>query len=166
MTTDTLAERYRVPKREVSVEICLAGGPPEPMELYVADAAERHAGRERPIDLLNGSQRFLAARDREGRLRLIARDAVVVATVPLEEAATGNGTGDRNGASPDVVMTTPVTIAFDEGTRIEGQVNYAMPEGRRRLKDFLNGADRFFGVRDGDAVHLVNRDRIVSVAPL
>ena len=42
-------------------------------------------------------------------------------------------------------------------------VAIVLPEGSCRLQDFLNSAARFFEVRDGRAVHFVNRDRVVMV---
>jgi hypothetical protein len=61
-------------------------------------------------------------------------------------------------------MTTHgLEVLLEDGREVKGEITYVRPGGQRRPVDFLNSADLFFAVRDGDRVHLVNRSRVVSV---
>jgi len=57
-------------------------------------------------------------------------------------------------------------FTLQDGTQIKGQVGFVMPEGRRRLVDFLNLPERFFAVREGAVAQLINKKAIVRVSIL
>jgi hypothetical protein len=59
-----------------------------------------------------------------------------------------------------------VEIGLEGGMTIAGEINQMMPEGHRRLQDVLNEGTRFLVLWSGDRVHLINKRRIIRVAPL
>jgi hypothetical protein len=154
-----VSEAYRVPKRRVPVKIKLAGQTPVELSLYLSKRAERHSGSEYPSDLLNGRDNFVPATDSQDRLLIVRRSAVVVLTVAAYHE-------ERRLAEPDEQegqVVIPVEVMLEDGTRVRGELSYWQPEGQRRLQDYLNAAEQFIPVWEGDVVHLVNRDRVVSV---
>ncbi len=56
-----MSERYRVPKRKVSVKIRTTKGNEETVSLFLSLCAEDHAGPEQPSDYFNGPNEFLVA---------------------------------------------------------------------------------------------------------
>ena len=57
-------------------------------------------------------------------------------------------------------------VLLEDGTDLQGTVSYVMPEGQRRLQDYLNRGPRFLIVRAGETARLVNRGRIVRISML
>jgi hypothetical protein len=157
-----MSEEYRVPKREVAAKVTIAGQKPVSLKLYLAGQAASHAGYERPSDLLNGSLSFFPVIEKKGRLALLQRDAVVIMSVP---AGDERGEVDE-GAGREVAGTLSserVEVNLDDGSSLKGRVEYVMPEGRRRLVDFLNLGERFLAVRQDETIHLVNKSRITRI---
>ena len=156
-----MADEYRVPKREVTAEVTIAGQKPAALRLYLAGQAAHHAGYERPSDLLNGPDPFFPVTDRKGRLVLLQRDAVVTMSVPAEDEQNVDD-------DPDAVVvslsTDRVEVSLDNGASLKGLVEFVMPEGRRRLVDFLNLGERFLAVRENGTIHLINKSRIARIA--
>jgi hypothetical protein len=158
-----LVDDYRVPKIEIPAAIRMLGGPPLSLRLFLAAQAETHSGYERPSDLLNAPDAFLPALDGEGHgLIIIRRDALVVVSVPASHEW-GTGTGEEAATNSPPGCRIPVEVTLHDGTALAGEVAYAMPEGRSRLIDFLNTLGRFLPLRDGETLHFINKEWIVSV---
>lgn len=155
-----MSEGFRVPKREVPVRVKLAGQAPVEVFIYLAPLAERHAGIECPSDLLNRGDEFIPVTDYEKRILIFRRSAVVLLTVNAEHeeplAEDSEEEGDR--------VVRVVRLGLEDGTNATGELTYWRPAGQRRVQDFLNTAEPFIALREGDLVHLVNRDRIVSLS--
>ena len=156
-------DEYRVPKREVPAEVTVIGLPPAAKKLFVSVQAEGHAGGERPSDLLNGVETFLPARDGDGKVRFLQRDAVAVVSVSADSEADGDPS-QPDGIVPAPASTAEVEVTLESGTRLKGVVTYAMPAGRGRLQDFLNLGERFLALRQDGRVHLINKLRIARIA--
>lgn len=158
-----MSEPYQVPKRQVQARLKLVGQAPADVALYLAERAQSHSGYECPSDLLNGGDEFIPTTDPQGRLHVLRRDAIIILSVgaALEE----NGGIEPEGVS-DQLTTRTVELALEDGTRLVGDLFYWRPGGQRRLQDFLNTAERFVPLRADGMIHLVNRDRIVSLAEL
>ena len=158
-----MSEAYRIPKREVTAEVTVIGKKPATLKIFLSQQAKSHTGYERPSDLLNGIDTFFPALDEHGDLVLLQRDAVKVVSVAADYET------ESDGSDPDADDTVPATkveieVTLDDGTTLEGNVEYVMPEGRARLQDFLNAGDRFIALRQAEMVHLVNKLRIARVA--
>jgi len=65
--------------------------------------------------------------------------------------------------SSDQATSEKVSVLMEGGNRFSGTISYLMPEGSRRLQDFLNQDERFLVLRDGDTVRLLNKHRIVQL---
>lgn len=153
-----MAESYRVPKHPVPIKLRLAWQEPKELSLYVAEHAARHTGAEYPSDLLNGGDRFLPAMDEEGRYLVFQRAQVMVLSVSAEHERDWT---DLEGTAEETVTTLDIALILEDGTRVQGALSYWRPQGQRRFQDYLNSAEQFVPVRDGDTIHLVNRERIV-----
>ncbi len=160
--TATVSEGFRVPKRQVPVRLTLAGQPPRQLWLYLAERAERHAGGESPSDLLNEGDAFIPARDADGKVLIFRRSAIMVVSVSAED----DSAGLEIEAESEQVTTVTVELSLQDGTRVCGELAYWRPEGQRRVQDYLNSAEHFVPLRDGDLIHLVNRNTIVSLSQI
>ncbi len=158
-----MSEPYQVPKRQVPARLKLVGQTPAEVALYLAERAQRHTGYECPSDLLNGGDDFIPTTDPQGRLHVLRRDAIMILSVSAELEE--NGGIDSQDAG-DQLTTHTVELALEDGTRLVGELAYWRPGGQRRLQDFLNSAERFVPLRADGMIHLVNRDRIVSLAEM
>lgn len=154
-------EVYRVPKFQVPADVLLVGHEPIRISLHLSEHNERRTGWERPSDLLNGNKTFLPARAEEREVGLIRREAVMVLTVDArEEVEEGEG-----GAVPEGARRQRIRVYLEDGREVEGLVSYLRPAGQQRLQDFLNSAEQFFPLREGDAVRLVNKHRVLWIGP-
>jgi hypothetical protein len=157
-----LTEQYRVPKREVIAEVVLFGQPPASMTIFLGERAETHSGYERPSDLLNGAGAFIPAAEKKGGLVLLRRDAVTILSVPDSDEL-GGGDPRAEELAADQATMLQVEIVLEDGSKVGGSLVYLMPEGERRLQDFLNLPDGFLVLRDRGKVRLVNKNRIARI---
>jgi hypothetical protein len=153
-------DSYRIPKHRVCVQIACQGGEPEEVSIFLSLRAAFHPGRERPSDLLFSEEPFLTMMDDGGAVRFVNKDAIAWMTVAPELEASGRGNLESQFTTE---RCRPIDLTLDDGRTFVGEVVIVLPEGSRRLQDFLNSAARFFEVRGGRAVHFVNRDRVVMV---
>mgnify|MGYP006292563043 CR=1 FL=1 len=164
-----MTEEYRVPKHRIPATVRMADGAERSVELFAGDHAERHTGPERPSDLLGRDASFFPVEDDEEGFLLLHKPAVSLLTVALEAEVRPEPVDaeDRALVDPEMegAVRTRVRMVLDDGTEIRGLTAQVLPPGGRRLQDFLNAADGFVRVRDGDRVHVVNTDRIARVAP-
>lgn len=163
-----MPERYQVPKHEASARVLLSDGSRRRITVYLSEQAERHAGPERPSDLLNGDNPFVPVSFPDFGFALLRRTSVVVMTVAVEdELVGGTEAEDLVGADSDRdgVEWHDVVLILDDGSDLQGTIAYLMPPGERRLQDYLNQAPTFVRLREDDRVQIVNTDRIVRVQP-
>ncbi len=142
------------------MRVTLVGHSPIQISLYLAQSAERHTGGERPSDLLNGHDEFIPATDLEGGFLTFRRGAVVVLSVGVEYEQDGP---ELTAESGDELTTIPVEVQLEDGVSVSGELAFWREDSQRRLQDYLNSADPFLPVHDGHTIHLINRDRVVSV---
>lgn len=159
-----MSELYKLPRVRFSAEMHLGGRQMRRVCLFLADRAETHLGHERPSELFNSSGNFLPALERD-ELVLLNLHTVLRATYEADlelgpealtmlDAALAHATRQR------------VNVTFDDGTNVRGDLSYVMPEGQRRIQDYLNRSERFFALYDGGLVHLIQKSRVVLVTPL
>jgi hypothetical protein len=160
-----MTEMFRVPKRQVPAQVLIPGRPPMSMTLFLSECAGTHAGTERPSDLMNGEQVFFPATDLQGSTVFLRRDAVMVLTV----ASVHELGDDPDAVSPlasDEATQARLEVLLEDGSILRGVLRFLMPEGKRRLQDFLNLSDRFLHLEEGDRIHLINKQRIIRLTPL
>jgi len=161
-----VSEAYAVPKRSVEADLKLLHQEPQAVLLHLADRAARHSGPELPSDLLNADGTFFPVTlPGGGEVRFVHRGSVVWAEVEAADEEGAEGGGPLVGpADPDAAEAS-VLVLFEDGSRAAGKIRWTLPEGRRRLRDFLDAADRFFPLGTGSRIRLVNRE-CVSVIEL
>ena len=150
-------EALRVPKRRVPAEVLLPGGAVRRISLFLAEAASRHTGPERPSDLLNGGDDFVPALDEEGGVMTFLNRAGLAVVRLARELETDDADG--------VTLPTEheVEILLESGTALRGLVSYLRPRERSRLVDFLNEREPFFRVHEERAIALVNKRHVARV---
>jgi len=94
---------------------------------------------------------------------LLNKDALMVLTASAEAEFPAE---ELSVSTLAVGAGTSVQAEFtlQDGTEIKGRVGFVMPEGKRRLVDFLNLPERFFAVREGALAQLINKKCIVRVS--
>jgi hypothetical protein len=152
----------RVPKRQVRVEVALAGGATLQLNLFQAEHALSLHGFERPSDLLNRGLPFLPAVGLDGASQVLRREALLRMTVARSAEIAPEDPAD-DGPAPTEVVRLDLEVAFDNGDTTRGRLVFEQPASRRRLVDYLNDCPQFFCLRDGDKVHIVNKLRIARL---
>lgn len=149
-------DEMRVPKRRVTADVVMAGGAARRVELFLSEAAEGHAGPERPSDLLNASGEFLPALDAAGgRVAFLNRNAVAVVRLAAEL--------EHDVADEPIIRSEhEVAVTLADGTELRGLVSYLRPRAVR-LVEFLNEPAPFLELRLGDAVALVNKRQVARI---
>lgn len=159
-------DEYRVPKREVRVELVMAGGRVRPGRVFLGDTARSHAGVETLEDLLEGPGDFLAVHGEApgGGLALLHRRSVVVVRLPED-----SGWPEADPLADDpAAHEEGVRLTLDDGALVQGRVRFVLPPGRNRLSDFLNAGAKFLRVEEESPprVAWVNLGHVVEVVPL
>jgi hypothetical protein len=159
-----VSDGYAVPKHRVEAALKLLHGEPLRVLLHLAERAARHSGRERPSDLLNGDGRFFPVTvPADGQVRLVRRKSVVWAAVDREHEEDAQAGSQLVSADDPESAVARVTIQFEDGSRAAGDLCWVLPQGRRRVSDFLDAAGTFFPLSEGSSVRLVNRERIALI---
>jgi hypothetical protein len=158
-----MADKFAVPKQKVQATVKLAGAGDLAVSLFLAESAAHHIGPERPSDLL-AAARFIPVVLDDGGFSFLQVGAIQMLSVPAE-AEFGKSMDAEYLAAQDAT-TLSVEICLDDSTCFTGTVIYLLPEAQRRLQDFLNDlSDQFVQLRDGETIHLINKDHIVRVSP-
>ena len=157
-----MTDPFRVPKHQIAAEVCLSGESPMQMKLFLSECAENHEGTERPSDLLNGPAKFLPAAGGDGKMTFVNRDLLTAVRVQVEDEFSGDVLMAM-ALSSEEARSSQIDVVMEDGSQFQGTLSYLMPEGQRRLQDFLNHSDRFLVVREGETVVLLNKNRIVHI---
>jgi hypothetical protein len=145
-------EALRVPTVSIQVELYRCDGAVSAGRVFAPAAAASHAGAMRPLEWLNDGAAFAPfLPDGAPRAVLLAKEALAVLTVaaelqPYDVEADGH--------------LHPARVEVTGGRVCAGQVAFELP----RLLDLLNRPERFFAVRDGERVHLVNKRHVTLVS--
>jgi len=157
-----MTEVFRIPRVRVTAQVSLAGRHTREVSIFLSERAETHSGHERPIDVLNGSRRFLPALERDS-LVFLNLDAINMVSVPAELEYT-----EDEMMLLDIAVQQQtyrhIEVALEDGAMLAGDVAYVMPEGQRRVQDFLNNHERFFRLRDGEHARLINKTRVLWIS--
>ena len=157
-----MVDPYRVPKNQVPVEVRILSGTSMALTLFLSGVAQSHAGTERPSDLLNTGDSFLPALGPDGTLIFLQKDAIEVVSFSAKHELGGDILMTAALRS-EQAMSADVSIVLQDGSELNGTIRYLMPEGNRRLQDFLNQPDRFLALQDGEMIRLINKRRIERI---
>ncbi len=156
-----MTEVFRVPRVRINAQVALTGRRTREVSMFLSERAETHSGHERPIDVLNGSRRFLPVLERDS-LVFLNLDAITMVSVPAELEYT-----EDEMLLLDIAIQQQthrhIEVSLEDGSILAGDVAYVMPEGQRRVQDFLNNNERFFRLRDGEHARLINKTRVLWI---
>ena len=111
-------------------------------------------------ELLGSDRAFVPVRTRDGRDRIVNRDAILSlevdadAPTSLQRAVAAGGTGGT---------VEFVRIELSDGSVVEGALRMLGPAPNRRVSDLFNGPERFLPVETGGRIVFVNKRRVVWV---
>ncbi len=157
-----MSERFRIPKTSAQAEIHLAGGEKMPAVFFLGDRAQGHEGPEHINDLLSSDIAFIPIRDpRNNEVSLVRREAIVAVAVPA--GAAPEGLAELEGLPEGPVTTIVIEVTTAGSGRFRGTLRYLMPEGRRRVQDYLNTPDRIVILEQGATLLLVSKQHINGI---
>jgi len=109
------------------------------------------------LDLLKEPGNFFPFRSESGAFCAANKQTVThIRFDPPEEGKAYQSLGDRE----------DVEIKFVGGEQLSGTVTIEMPEGRKRLFDFINATKSFFELHNQEAHYLVNVTQVRDISPL
>ena len=150
---------YRVPMKQMAVQVALASGTSAEYAIFLAPYSDRREGPETIEDYLNGVREFLPMMH-DGAPKIINRDQVLwvllnegVLPPPAEE-----------GDSPAVQRE--VSLELTDGSRLDGYIEITRPEDSSRISDVLNDSHATFIRLSADrAMYFVNKHYIRVALP-
>lgn len=153
-----VAKPLHVRKEPIEVELVLAGEPPRRVELFLAEHGSRGFDRQSVLDLLEQSEGFLPACDREtGNWESF--NSRSVNWIGMSRVATG---ADES-ANELYDRRKLVRVEFAGAAPLEGELLYSAPEESARVVDVMNRRERFLRLWSGDRVYLVNKASVLRV---
>ncbi len=142
-------------RKTVEVAIRLLGQEVVRGHLFLALLAKNHAGGETVLDLMNEPEPFFVLKvEGQPPVRMVNKERIVEVEVlgqPEEDQALGK--------------EEEMCLVFQDGFGLSGTARVDLPPTKSRLIDFLNNSERFFELRDGGSLHIVNRKHISHVKP-
>lgn len=148
-------QELAVERRTVEVAIRFLGQEVVRGHLFLALMAKSHAGPETVLDLMNEPEPFLVLKvEGQPPVRMINKERVIeieASVQPEEDQAVGK--------------EEDMALMFQDGFSLSGTARVELPPTKSRLIDFLNHTERFFELRDGGSLHIVNRKHISHVKP-
>ncbi|MBL9039843.1 MAG: hypothetical protein JNG84_15100 [Archangium sp.] len=145
-------------------EVVLSDGRTVIGDIHLQPSAIAYSGPESPGDLFNRRDPFFAMTVEGGGALLVAKAQVLFAKVQPLAASEPLALGDAAEVSSTHRELT-LEVTFDTGSTFVGTLSAELSPERSRAIDFLNGAPRFFALRSGENVVLINTHRIATVRP-
>jgi len=146
-------DSQRISKETCNILFCLADGREVLGEVFLNLYGAHHSGPQRVGELLNGDEAFIPVKTEEGTL-LVHLGQLVSAQVPAD-------------IELDELMTLGehyrVKVQTILGKSIAAEVYVNLPEGGRRVKDFVNNSEGFLRFVVDDQVLYLNRHFVVCV---
>ncbi len=154
-------EEFRVPKTAVRVDVLLDGGRLVSGEVHAASEPGTPLGRERVLDLLQADEHFLPITGAEGA-RLVNKNRIVAVRVAEPQDA---GIDEVDEIDVHALIEVRLARVPEERSLLRGTVAIAMPPGRTRVLDYLNGVGPFLPLATGEGMLLVARRYVLEVSP-
>ncbi|HKL27370.1 MAG TPA: hypothetical protein VJ910_14190 [Desulfuromonadales bacterium] len=147
---------YRVEKTEQNVVLFQADGSVMKGVVFLSASAYNHLGQQTLLDLIHEKDTFFPFRSDSGEFLVANKNTVThIRYKP----------GTKNPHYSPLGEPEPVSITFVGGEQLHGVIIIDLPEGRKRLLDFINAAAGFFEVQGDDCRYLVNTTQIRDVCP-
>jgi hypothetical protein len=153
----------KVPRRRVTVELCLGQEPVRRVELYLGEHSERAWHRQEVVDLVDSKRRFLPVRGAGTSAPiLINREHITWLAIPLDE--------DRSSSEDDAAGMVElydhrhqVTLRLTGGATLDGAILYSAPGANARLVDHLNQDGGFLALYRSDRIVLVRKAAVIEI---
>jgi hypothetical protein len=147
----------RVPTNALEAEVLCADGRVFHGRVFVPTAASHHDGPMRPLEWMNERTPFFPFLPADGGPSFILnRSEVLVLTVAAE--------ADMETDDPIAAASLRRRVVVEcRDRRFEGEILIDMPAHLSRVADYLNRADTFVIVREGERHHLIRKARITRV---
>jgi hypothetical protein len=147
----------RVPTKGVDVEVQSADGRTFRGKVFVPDVAVTHRGPMRAVEWMNEPAQFFAFVPEDGSASfLLNRSEIVVLTASAQADA------DLDDPEASGAIRRRVIVECRD-RRYEGEIVIDMPAHLSRVSDYLNRADPFVIVSNGERHHLIRKERITRV---
>ena len=147
---------YRVDKTELPVVLFQADGSVMKGVVFLSASAYSYLGQQTLLDLMKEKETFFPFRREDGAFSVTNKCTIThVRYKPI--SATD---GYRPLGTPEKVV-----ITFVGGEQLQGTIIIDLPEGRKRLIDFINSAKGFFPMQTDEAEHLINIDQVRDIKP-
>jgi hypothetical protein len=146
----------RVPTLALPAAVLDAEGYRTAGQVFLPAQAHDHTGATRPVEWINGPGDFFPFLPEGARSPVVLNKrqillVMVAAPADAEELAEEEGLTRRR-------------VSVECGShRFEGSLMLDMPEGHRRVLDYLNRPDRFLELREGDQHLLIRKDAITRL---
>jgi len=150
-----------VQKERVSIELRTVHGRIARGDILLRPPQEGADRGERLLDVL-GERWFFPLHTPEKLIFIATRDlawARIDLLASLDEL-------DPAAENDETSCTARVMLELTDGSNLDGVVLYSMPEGHRRLGDYLEKLPHFFPLRTDDWLYLVSATAVASVTPL
>jgi len=143
--------------------VTLANGEVYPGEIHLLDWLHHRAGPETPLEMLNRQEAFFPVTQEGGDTVFLpkAQVAVVMCEWPPE------------GWPPEGMEPLPapgrrisMLVRLASSQEFRGETVVALPTGRDRALDYLNGTGAFFQLVSEGVPRLINRAHVSAVRPL
>ena len=129
-------------------------------ELFLSLFSKSHTGQETALEFMNSPERFFVLRlEADPPVRMMNKDRIVEVEISAEAELCGQDLS-RMGAKEE-----PMEVRFNNQVSLNGNAYVELPPAKSRLIDFLNQEDKFFLLRTGQTVHIINRRQISFVTP-
>ena len=153
-------QELAVEKRKVAVTIRCVDCEDIKGELFLSLFSKNHTGQETALEFMNGPERFFVLRlEAEPPVRMMNKDRIVEIEISTEAELGGQ---DLSGMG---AKEEPMEVHFNHHHSLNGNAYVELPPAKSRLIDFLNQDDKFFLLRTGQTVHIINRRQISFVTP-
>lgn len=126
--------------------------------IFLPALAVHHTGSMRPDEWINQASTFFPfVVASEKRARILNKRYVVVLTVPAQR--------EEVDLIEELGIARRVCVECG-GVSVEGIVHVNMPEAQSRILDWVNTAQPFLLVREGDRWHIIQKNRITKLIEL
>ncbi len=147
---------YRVDKSELPVVLFQADGSVMKGVVFLSASAYSHLGQQTLLDLLKERGAFFPFRSEDGAFSVTNKGTITHVRYKPTSAP--------QGYCP-LGIPEKVVVTFVGGEQLQGTIIIDLPEGRKRLIDFINSANGFFAMQSDEAEHLVNTAQIRDIKP-
>lgn len=161
MKPSEIGATFQIPKFEAEAELLLTNKTKLHGKLFLSILPSSPLGHSSVVDWLNEPMNFFPFLSNEHNVtEIISKRALMQATIDA----------DLDKSEMTVVLEENVWIERIEvncgSYSITGEVLLNLPPDRVRVLDFLNQPARFFALKSGSKLHIINKDFITSVKEL